>query len=149
MPIVTKSITVDIMPKGKTRPRFTTSGHAYNDPAQAEHERCIRAAWIAEHGIEPIGGGCPVAVRAFFYKPLPRSAKGDERDWTQKPDIDNLVKSVLDALNGVAYEDDKQIVELTAAKMTQVRDTPPRIDIVVDYAIGDGNGKTQLKGETR
>lgn len=35
---------------------------------------------------------------------------------TKKPDIDNLVKVVLDGLNGLAYKDDKQIVALEAAK---------------------------------
>lgn len=35
---------------------------------------------------------------------------------TKTPDLDNLLKLVLDGLNGVAYIDDKQIIELTASK---------------------------------
>ena len=35
---------------------------------------------------------------------------------TQRPDIDNLVKFVLDALNGHLYVDDSQIIELSAIK---------------------------------
>ena len=35
---------------------------------------------------------------------------------TQKPDADNIAKSVLDALNGLAYADDKQIVTLVVDK---------------------------------
>lgn len=34
----------------------------------------------------------------------------------KKPDIDNIAKVVCDALNGVAYKDDKQIVSLKLAK---------------------------------
>jgi Holliday junction resolvase RusA-like endonuclease len=34
-----------------------------------------------------------------------------------KPDVDNLAKSVLDAINGVAYKDDNQIVDLVARKV--------------------------------
>lgn len=35
---------------------------------------------------------------------------------TVKPDCDNLAKSILDSLNGLAYQDDKQVVELIVKK---------------------------------
>lgn len=35
---------------------------------------------------------------------------------TKKPDIDNIIKAVLDALNGVAYKDDTQVVQVMATK---------------------------------
>ena len=35
---------------------------------------------------------------------------------TKKPDADNIGKVVLDALNGIAYEDDKQVIELRVSK---------------------------------
>ena len=35
---------------------------------------------------------------------------------TVKPDCDNLAKSILDSLNGLAYHDDKQVVELVVKK---------------------------------
>ena len=35
---------------------------------------------------------------------------------TVKPDCDNLAKSILDSLNGLAYQDDKQVVELSIKK---------------------------------
>ena len=47
---------------------------------------------------------------------------------TKKPDIDNVIKSVLDGLNGVAYEDDKQVVKLTANKYYGVQ---PRVEITI------------------
>ena len=34
-----------------------------------------------------------------------------------KPDIDNVIKAVLDALNGIAYKDDARVVELEARKV--------------------------------
>jgi Holliday junction resolvase RusA-like endonuclease len=54
-------------------------------------------------GAEPIVG--PVRVEVSFW----RSSK-------RRCDLDNLVKSVTDALNGLAYVDDQQIVELVARK---------------------------------
>jgi Holliday junction resolvase RusA-like endonuclease len=36
---------------------------------------------------------------------------------TSKPDIDNLVKAILDALNGVAFNDDSQIWEIQSSKI--------------------------------
>lgn len=35
---------------------------------------------------------------------------------TVKPDVDNFLKSLLDALNQIAYEDDAQIIEINASK---------------------------------
>jgi Holliday junction resolvase RusA-like endonuclease len=35
---------------------------------------------------------------------------------TIKPDTDNIAKSILDSLNGIAYKDDKQVVKLTVEK---------------------------------
>lgn len=35
---------------------------------------------------------------------------------TTKPDTDNIAKSILDSLNGIAYKDDKQVVKLTVEK---------------------------------
>lgn len=63
--------------------------------------------------------------RTFFaYEPLkvnieinlkkPKSCK--RKLPTVKPDIDNQIKSILDGLNGLAYSDDKQVVEVKASK---------------------------------
>ena len=61
-----------------------------------------------------------------------------EREWDSfKPDIDNVAKAVLDALNGVAFEDDKDVVSLKAVKLPRVRcpqeELYVRISEVNDY----------------
>lgn len=66
------------------------------------------------------------AIRAEIkvFMPIPKSDSKKKRELklsgkirpTMKPDNDNIAKSVLDALNGVAYLDDKQIVELAVDK---------------------------------
>lgn len=45
---------------------------------------------------------------------------------TKKPDIDNVIKVIADALNGVAYDDDKQIIDVSARK---VYSETPRVDV--------------------
>ena len=67
----------------------------------------------------------PVAVSVVFMLKMPTNwskakkllAQDQEVLPTKKPDVDNLVKTVSDALNGLAYDDDKQIVELSARKV--------------------------------
>lgn len=63
-----------------------------------------------------------VAIEISFYRMLPRRATS--KQWG---DLDNLVKGILDALTGVVYEDDSQIVELHAYK----RYGEPHIEIEV------------------
>jgi Holliday junction resolvase RusA-like endonuclease len=63
----------------------------------------------------------------------------------KKPDIDNLIKSVCDGLNGVAYKDDSQIVKLTSSKIFANRDG---IDIYIKELNRDeeeNSGKSERK----
>lgn len=63
-----------------------------------------------------------VSVGALF--PVPKSWTRTKREQVRagtirpmvKPDVDNILKAVLDGLNGVAYEDDKQVVTARASK---------------------------------
>lgn len=65
-----------------------------------------------------------LSVRLEFGISIPKSYTGKKREAClagqivpmKKPDIDNLVKAVLDALNGCMYEDDKQIIKVIAEK---------------------------------
>ena len=63
-----------------------------------------------------------VAVKAFYEIPKSVSVKDKEKMLAgiirpaKKPDIDNVIKIVLDSLNGVAYADDKQVVSVSGSK---------------------------------
>jgi len=67
----------------------------------------------------------PVALDLVFYLPIPKGFSRKRRKAaiagellpTGRPDIDNLAKAVLDALLGVAIEDDRLVVALSAAKL--------------------------------
>ena len=108
-------------PQGKGRPRFTRSGHVYTDKKTKDYERTIRLCYKFNHS-EVFEGPVSVKITALF--PIPKSerksskaemAAGHIRPKT-KPDGDNIEKAVLDALNGVAYGDDRQVVSCTWEK---------------------------------
>lgn len=111
-------------PQGKARPRFSRkSGTVYTPAKTAKYEKEIRQAFLDAGGkMIPEGSYAIVIMNAYFE--IPKSyAKGKrlacERNINRpdkKPDIDNVLKVVLDALNKVAYEDDKQVTEVICRK---------------------------------
>lgn len=116
-------IRVNGEPVPKARPRHTKSGHTYTPATTRDFEAKVRDAFIQGYPGE-YPSTKPIAMNIEFGTALPKSyPKGDKRlanagrlRPTKKPDIDNLIKSVLDGLNQVAYQDDKQVVEVVATK---------------------------------
>ncbi len=129
------TVTVPGKVVGKGRPRFTRAGRAYTPRATVEFEQRVRAAWVAA-GYPVLTG--PLAVRVKVVRPLPKSApKSREGEWdTHRPDLDNVVKAVLDALNGAAYEDDAQVVMVTAAKSRRHHGETERVTIAINELEG-------------
>lgn len=111
-----KELFIKTVPIPKGRPRFY-GGHAVTPEKTRKYEKLIRDSWT--HGIVE---GKSIMVDIEFRIPIPQSyskKKKDELEWTphnKKPDLDNLVKAVLDALNGVAFEDDSLISDINASK---------------------------------
>ncbi len=56
----------------------------------------------------------PLKVQLMFWLPKPKRPKAHEP--CVRPDLDNYVKGVFDALNGIVWDDDGQIVQLIAEK---------------------------------
>ena len=78
----------------------------------------------------------PVAVEIDFYLPRPkRLMRRKDPDGpvphTSKPDVDNLFKSTVDALTGLAWRDDTLIYETTARKWYCEKDGAPRVEITI------------------
>ncbi len=119
-------------PRGKGRPRFNTvTGRAYTDKATRDYESYIAQKYVAElrkngKPIAPLKGAVSITIGIWLDLPTMidgrhlRKAEREELElkWAQfsKPDIDNVSKVVLDALNGIAYEDDKQVIGLFVSK---------------------------------
>ena len=112
-------------PIGKGRPRSVVRGgyvsHYTPKKTRAEETRLRTEAKI--HGPDvPYTG--PLAVNLRFQMPIPKQTTKKQRALiesglsfhTKKPDLDNLIKLILDALNEVIWQDDKQIVRLTTEK---------------------------------
>lgn len=66
---------------------------------------------------------CPIKIKikAYFEPPKSTSKKKYKelmgQPYTKKPDADNICKSILDGLNGIAYTDDNQVAELEIKKL--------------------------------
>jgi len=125
-------------PQGKGRPRFSTRGgfvKTYTPQTTVTYENMIKAsAMVAMGASEPLES--PIAVFLHVTKAIPASytkkrieacLSGSERP-TKKPDIDNILKCYLDAMNDVVYLDDKQVVTIHA---TQVYGTFPVVEVLV------------------
>ncbi len=99
-------------PFGKQRPKFAR-GRTYTPQATVDAEARVRSIAI-QAGVKPIDGPIKLSCK-FVYEP-PKSWSKKKRleamgTWkTSKPDRDNLEKLVADALNGIAYADDSQVV---------------------------------------
>ena len=112
-------------PKAKGRPRFSTyGGHvtAHTPKETVEYENLVRISYINDVGHEKLEGELAADIDAFF--PIPKSTSKKNRlamsegkiMHTKKPDADNIAKSVLDSLSGIAYDDDKQVCVLKVKK---------------------------------
>ena len=102
--------------RSKARPRMSKSGHVYTPKETAQYEKYIREQWHARYRhCKPFSGAVAVTLSYRYQRPKSHYLRGLLREtapkhYTQTPDLDNIEKAVLDALNKVAYEDDKQIV---------------------------------------
>lgn len=128
--------TVPGEPRGKGRPRFG-NGRTYTDAKTVAYERLI--AGQAAAAMPCPATELPVYVRVDIYKGVPKSWPMWRRkralealEIPGKPDLDNVAKAVLDALNGVAYADDTQVVRLVVQKAYSL---DPRLEVTVQEVL--------------
>ncbi|WP_331429039.1 RusA family crossover junction endodeoxyribonuclease [Paracoccus sanguinis] len=106
-------------PVPKARPRMTRQGRVYTPAETLAYERLVAKHAVAQ-GVGMASG--PVEVDISVRFPIPpswakvRKADAHGAPHTQRPDLDNLAKSVLDGLNGVAWHDDAQVCRVSASK---------------------------------
>ena len=125
-------------PHGKGRPKFARRGNfvqTYTDKKTTSYEDLVRFhANIAMVDLAPLKSA--VAVYIYIKLAVPKSyskkrteacLSGLERP-TKKPDWDNVAKSICDAMNGIVYMDDTQIVD---AHVTKVYAASAGVDVGV------------------
>lgn len=122
----TIAFTVPGTPVGKGRPKFARRGAfvtTYTPEKTASYENLVKVkAEEAMAGRPAIEGAVAVNIRLFVTPPASWSQKKQREALTgcirptSKPDVDNVIKGVFDAMNEVVWKDDKQAVDVRVTK---------------------------------
>ena len=124
----------EAIPKG--RPRFS-NGRTYTPKRTTDYEAHVRESYFSEYPSPqmPFGKDDPLEVVANFYFAIPKATPKSKilkfltvLRPTKRPDLDNLYKSLTDALNGVCYPDDSQIV---TAHIHKLWSESPKAEITI------------------
>lgn len=110
--------------KGKARPRVNTyTCQVYTPTSTKDYENLIKQYFQIKYPkYVPFENRVSVTIKAYFKVPKTTTKKDKalieegKLSPTKKPDIDNVVKIVLDALNKMAFKDDNQITKLQVEK---------------------------------
>ena len=119
------SFTVDGKPQGKQRARRGKGGRWYTQAATVVYENTVSAEALAAMTVSGIVRryrrySGPVNLTVACYFPDAR-----------RRDADNVLKSVMDGMNGIAYRDDSQVTKATVTKA--IDREHPRTEIEVTY----------------
>lgn len=129
------SFTVYGEPVPWKRPRFNgKSKHVFEDSKVKDYKAKVIEAF-EESGGKVYEKDVPLRMSVDIFMSVPKSASlkkkyhliGDERP-TKRPDNDNFYKGIADALNGVAYYDDSQIVSTEINKFWSI---DPRVEVTI------------------
>ena len=129
------TLTIPGPPMGKQRPKFSSAGkfvRTYTPAKTVNYETLVKELFTINQ--------CPmlegeISVQVIAYLTIPASAPKKKAEQmaigiinpTKKPDCDNILKIICDALNGMAYHDDSQIVQALVKKRYTNRE--PRVSI--------------------
>lgn len=131
-PKMQREFTIDLCPTVKGRPRFSRkTGRAFTPEKTRSAERETADLLEKVYQYDIIEKGTPIAICLTFYLPRPKSASKEKRPWPDvRPDVDNFVKLALDAMQGIVFEDDSQIIECNCRKL-YADAGEPRTEVVI------------------
>lgn len=131
----TYRFTVPGFPVGKQRPKFTTKAgskfvHVYTPDKTVAYERmigmCAKAAGVEMMEYVNVYVNVFIPPRVIHRKTMPDILKEPKK----RPDIDNILKCCLDAMNNLAYKDDKNVLR-AVIDLICVQRSEPHINIEV------------------
>ena len=115
---------------GKGRPRLNSyTGAVYTPTRTKDYESLVEQYFLLKYPrFKILEGRIKVNIIAYFS--IPKTTKKSETNEmldnnispTKKPDIDNIVKVVLDSMNKFAFRDDNQITKLEVEKKYALED---------------------------
>ena len=118
------SFTVPGEPVAKGRPIFRANGFAYTPEKTANYETLVKWEYHRQTGGHKFPDNAELGMRVEAFFEIPKSKpKKTQHDMeigvirhTKRPDADNLIKAIADALNHIAYNDDSAICYVEATK---------------------------------
>ena len=128
-------------PVGKGRPRITRKGthvHTYTPEKTRMFEDAIRLEMMAStcEKMPVYEAGIPLKAEVVMAIKVPSSYSKKKKERclsgeilpTKKPDVDNVLKAIFDALSGFAFVDDSQVIEIVAEK---IYSETPFVDVTI------------------
>ena len=138
----TQFFTVPGDPKGKARPqvfrnKYTGQSHGVTPKSTVMYENLVRTCFQSKYPHHVPSDG-PVFATITAYYSIPKSTSKKKRQFMlsgdicpmKKPDVDNIVKSILDSLNEIAFTDDSHVVQCTVEKHYGEQ---PRVDVELKF----------------
>jgi len=132
----TKTITIPAKAIPKARPRKGKHGF-YTPKTTQQFENFIKMI-ASRHFKQPVAEAEPIDIAITFKLPRPKRLTWKTKPMPEipcasRPDLDNLEKSVLDGLQGIAFIDDRQVWKKTSKKIYHAGDGRPETIIEISW----------------
>lgn len=116
-------------PVSKGRPRFGRAKNgsmvAYTPFKTRKYEQEVKSLFqIAMYGKAMLEGPVKVTITAYF------NSKKKSGWHTSRPDLDNIIKAILDSMNGIVVEDDASVAQIVACK--RYDDGEERVEVQIE-----------------
>ena len=131
--------TIPGTPKAKARARVSKSGFSFTPKPTKDYDVYVKECFLQKFPEHiPITGVVRISIQCLFPRPKSHHRTGKYSNilkdtapklHTSRPDLDNIIKSITDGLNGIAFKDDSQIWKLEASK--EYTDTLPKTTVII------------------
>ncbi len=123
--------------------QHTGKPRCYTPQTKIDWHNDVRMEAIRVKPETPFTG--PLMAILTFYLPMPKSKPKWKKYADKKPDIDNLVKNVLDPLHNIVFDNDSQVVCLKTYKLYAKGLVPPQVIVCIEEIDEKGEVKDEEK----